>query len=251
MYRWRTRRLARRYDERMQERLAERERIARALHDTLLQNMQGLILRFQGVAKRLPSESDALRRIGPILDQATTVMAQGRSELMDLRTATDQGEDLATALGTFGRSLSEDLGPRFTLAVTGDARPVAATARHEIYCIGREALFNAYRHADAGHVEVELAYSRDDFGLSVRDDGAGMPEDILRNAGKEGHWGLAGMRERAAALGGSLALRRRQPAGTEVCLQLPAHRVYPHQGQPALLPRLRALCRKMAAGVRA
>lgn len=225
-YQWRARQLARRYSLRLQERLAERERIARALHDTLLQSMQGLILRFHGVAKRLPPDGDARLRIETILDQADEVMSEGRSELMNLRTRPDDNADIADALSKFGHALQENFGPQFTLAITGDVRMVETFAWQEIYCIGREAVFNAYQHAAASHIEVEIIYGLDQLSIFVRDDGAGIQSEVQRDGRREGHWGLAGMRERAQTLNGSLDLWSRPHKGTEVVLRVPADRAY-------------------------
>ncbi|HEX8605149.1 MAG TPA: hypothetical protein VF774_21065 [Pseudoduganella sp.] len=108
--------------------------------------------------------------------------------MLDLRSSSDKGEDLARKLGEFGRSLAEDLGPRFELIVKGPASPVNATASHDIYGIGREALFNAYRHAAAGHVSLEIMHGHNDFRMVIEDDGLGIPEDVLRNAERKGHW---------------------------------------------------------------
>nr|WP_314547434.1 two-component regulator propeller domain-containing protein [uncultured Massilia sp.] len=240
LYAWRTRRLARRYGERLRERLAERERIARALHDTLLQSMQALILRFHGVAKRLPAGSEGQRSIEDILDQADKVMTEGRNELLNLRTRRGDGDDIGHALVRFGQSLQEQFGPPFTLVATGTARAIEPGAHEEIYWIGREALFNAYQHARAGHIEAEIVYGDEHFGLFVRDDGAGMPDDVGPDGSKEGHWGVAGMRERALALGGSLEIWSRAGLGTELALQLPAQRVYATPRRTGPWQRLRA-----------
>ncbi|USX25915.1 histidine kinase [Oxalobacteraceae bacterium OTU3CINTB1] len=226
LYVFKARLLARRYGELMQERLAERERIARALHDTLLQGLHGVVLRVASVAKRLPPESQERGRIDAILDQAGTVMAQGRDELMNLRTAPAAGDDIAAALSGFGQSLERDFGPRFAIAVPEGFRPLDAIARPAIYCIGREALFNAYRHAAASHVEVALGYGSEHFVLSIADDGVGMPGAVLDAGGREGHWGLTGMRERAAALGGSLDIANQTGGGTRIVLTVPASRAY-------------------------
>ena len=245
LYAWRTRRLARRYGERLRERLAERERIARTLHDTLLQSMQALILRFHGVAKRLPAGSEAQHGIEEILDQADAVMAEGRNELMNLRSRRGDDNDIGRALARFGQSLQEQFGPPFTLVATGTARAIEAGARDEIYWIGREALFNAYQHARAGHVEAEIVYGDERFGLFVRDDGAGMPDDVGPDGSKDGHWGVAGMRERALALGGSLEIWSRARLGTELALQLPAQRVYASPRRAGPGRRLRAWLGRM------
>ena len=241
LYRWRTNRIRRRYRELMHERLAERERIARALHDTLLQSMQGLILRFHGMAKRWPAGSEQQRGVETILDQADKVMAEGRSELLNLRARPQAGDDIAGVLARFGASLQEQFGPRFTLVAEGDARAIDAAAWEEIYWIGREALFNAYQHAQATHVELELVYG-EAFGLMVRDDGSGVQESVQQDGGREGHWGVRGMHDRARALGGAVEIWSRPQLGTEVVLRLPGARAYAAAGAGAgAWRRLRAL----------
>jgi signal transduction histidine kinase/ligand-binding sensor domain-containing protein len=241
LYRWRTRRLKLRYRELLHERLAERERIARALHDTLLQSMQGLILSFHGIAKRWPAGSAEQRGAEAVLDRADKAMAEGRSELLNLRDRAHQGDDIAGVLGRFGASLQEQFGPRFTLAVQGAACAIDAAAVEELYWIGREALFNAYQHAQASHVELELVYG-DAFGLQVRDDGAGMRPDVQGDGSRAGHWGVPGMRERARALGGSLEIWSKSGAGTEVVLRVPGERVY-------VVPRPRRRWRRLLAAL--
>jgi signal transduction histidine kinase/ligand-binding sensor domain-containing protein len=209
----------------MNERLTERERIARALHDTLIQSIQGLILRFHSVGSRLPKGNETRQAIASILDQADALMAQGRSELTGLRAETED-DDVSIGLRTFGESLQRDIGPRFSLGVEGDAREITAEARTAIFYIAREALFNAYRHASPTHVEARLDYGLVMFSLTVRDDGLGVPENIVRSGGKEGHWGIVGMRERAVALNGSVEIQRCNPTGTQVTLTLPSAQVY-------------------------
>jgi len=226
LYAWRAGQLARRYGEKLNERLEERERIARALHDTLLQGMQGLILKFQSVVKRLPREDRTRLGIEAILDQADAVMAQGRAEVMGLRSHVRQDCDLSDALAAYGASLQEAFGPAFALAETGSRRALAGPAAQDIHAIGREAIFNAYRHAGAARIEVELAWIDDAFCLTVRDDGVGMAPQTLQCGRKEDHWGLPGMRERAAGLSGVLALRNLPEQGLEVALRVPAARVY-------------------------
>jgi signal transduction histidine kinase/ligand-binding sensor domain-containing protein len=240
IYFWRTRQLGRKYSEKLKERLEERERIARALHDTLLQSMQGLILRFHGAAKRLPSDDKARLGIEAILDQADLVMAEGRSEVMNLRTKPENNTEMEEALSKFGRSLQQDFGIEFRLKVSGDARPLRLFAWQEIHCVGREALFNAYQHAHATLVEVEIHYGRTCFTLSVRDNGIGMDGDVRRNGQREGHWGLAGMKERANTLHGSLELWSRDRKGTEIRLRIPAVHAYDAPKAVSAIARLRA-----------
>ncbi|MRW82655.1 hypothetical protein GJ698_00940 [Pseudoduganella sp. FT26W] len=239
IYLWRTRQLAHRYDELLQERLSERERIARALHDTLLQSMQALILHFHGLAKRLPKDSDDHRDINAILDQADLVMADGRSELMNLRTRADDDGDIVHALSKFGYSLQENFGARFKVTRHGSLLELDPYANQEIFCIGREALFNAFKHASAHTIELEISYGSDNFILCVRDDGVGIDHSIQSAGRKQGHWGLDGMRERASTLDSNFVLANRPGQGTEAILTVPARRAY-HSMRGLTLPAWRA-----------
>jgi signal transduction histidine kinase/ligand-binding sensor domain-containing protein len=250
-YRWRTRRLAQSLNERFQERLDERERIARALHDTLLQNMQALILRLHAAVQPLERGGAARTRIEAILDQADTVMGDARAELKGLRQSGKQGSehggaDIGQALAAFGQSLQDQFGPRFRLVVGGTARELQAVAWQELYYIGREALFNAYQHACAGTIEAEITYGANELGLVVRDDGAGIAPAVQRHGGREGHWGLAGMKERARALDGTLEWWSRAGRGTEVIARFPAPRVYVRPARQGLRQRLLALLGRRA-----
>ncbi|MFK3740669.1 two-component regulator propeller domain-containing protein [Massilia sp. TN1-12] len=241
-YRWRTRRLAQRLNERFQERLAERERISRTLHDTLLQNMQALILRLHVAVKPMERSSEARGRLDAILDQADTVMTEAREEIKGLRGSGDGGHaDIGQALAAFGAALQAQFGAEFKLFVGGTARPLQDVAWQEIYYIAREALFNAYQHAHARKIEVELTYGTNEFGLVVRDDGRGIDDDIQQRGGRDGHWGLPGMKERAAALGGTLEWWSRDGLGTEVIARFPAARLYVPEEKPRWRCGLRGL----------
>jgi signal transduction histidine kinase len=242
IHHWRMRRLAQRLDERYRERLAERERISRALHDTLLQNMQALILRLHAAIKPMERGSEARGRIDAILDQADIAMMEAREELKGLRAPGGGSRaDIGQALAAFGAGLQEQFGSEFRLFVGGTARPLREDAWQEIYFIGREALFNAYQHARARKIEVEITYGAGEFGLVVRDDGRGIDDDIQQRGGREGHWGLPGMKERAAALGGTLEWWSRAGLGTEVVARFPAARTYVQADRPGWRRRLLAL----------
>lgn len=246
LYRSRMRALGRRYAERMRERVAERERIARALHDTLLQNMQGIILRLQGVGKRMHQNSVDRISIEEILDQADLVMAEGRDEVQALRSEATPGDSLAISLANFGASLQEVFGTAFRIVETGSPRAIDISARYEIHAVGREAIFNAFQHAGASVIDVEIIYANDRLTLCIADDGAGIPAGVQMKRHREGHWGLAGMLERSVALGGVLVVRERAPSGSEIILTVPAKRAYPTPPQSnslqvltTLIPRLR------------
>ena len=242
VFRWRTRLLARRYAQRYRERLAERERIARALHDSLLQNVQGLVLRLNTALLRMTRGSAAHTDIEAILDQADTVMTEARDELADLRAQPGPAaQDLGQALATFGQALQEQCGPRFALEITGSPRRLADVARHELYIIGREALFNAFRHAGAGRIEAGLGYGNQHFTLTVRDDGRGIDPAILCAGGRGGHWGMPGMRERACALGGTLEVSTPAQGGTGIVVCIPAPTAYAAPARPGMRQRLLGL----------
>jgi signal transduction histidine kinase len=217
-------RRGRRHHEFRLRQLAERERVATGLHDTLLQSMQGMILRFQGVSHRLPEGSPERATIETILDQADEVLAEGRHQILALRMPVVYGDDLSQAFAAIGQSLEESFNTPFRLVVT--ARPVAVNGDlgEEIYGIVREALYNAFQHARAGHIELELVYGCEFLSLYVRDDGRGMAGtprfgDGAGDAG--GYRGLAGMRERAERMGGGIEVLSLPERGTEVILKVP------------------------------
>jgi signal transduction histidine kinase len=227
LHRWRMRRLARRYWERLQERLQERERIARALHDNVIQNFQGLILHFNLISDRLAPGDATKTSMDGLLAQAAAVMTEARQEITELRShADDPALDIGDALAKFGSELQAQFGPRFQLIATGGTSHLTTFAWNEIHAIGREAIFNAYLHAQATSVEVEIGRAGASFVLLVRDDGRGIDAGIEQAGAREGHWGLPGMRERALGVGGTVTVRRRLRGGTEVALYVRARRVY-------------------------
>lgn len=226
VHRWRMRKLATRHWERFQERLLERERIARGLHDNLLQNFQALILFFRLHSENLAPGDAARANMDSMLGQADAVMTEARQDITGLRShADDSAMDIGEALAKFGTELQAQFGPRFSLLATGGTTQLTAYAWNELHAVGREAIFNAYQHAQARHVDVELGRVRGSFVLIVRDDGRGLDATVNRH-GRTGHFGLPGMHERARGLGGAIAIRPRRGGGTEVMLRVPAARVY-------------------------
>lgn len=225
---------------RMEERHAERERIARELHDTLLQATQGLVLRFQAVAERIPPGEPVRDMIDRALDRADDVLVEGRDRVKGLRASADIIRDLPCALVDLGEELFGDDPQRFGVIVEGTVRMLDPMAREELYRIGYEATVNAMQHAQAGRVEVELDYDIDELRLRVRDNGRGISETVLEAGGKPGHWGLAGMRERAERLGASFDIWSRPGSGTEVDIRLPAAVAY-SGGRLSCMTRLRQL----------
>nr|WP_297354628.1 histidine kinase [uncultured Caldimonas sp.] len=209
-----------------QERLVERERIARELHDTLLQGIQGLILRFQSAAMRIPADTPARRMMDDALEQADRVLLEGRDRLAGLRGVDKTPGSLADVLCTAGEELMAEYGTRFRLERHTGLRELQPVVAEEAYWIGREALLNAFQHAGAGEVLVELTYGADVFRLCVRDDGGGMDPQVLSAGARRGRWGLPGMRERARRLGARLSIHGVQDSGTEVELVVPAALAY-------------------------
>ena len=157
-------------------------------------------------------------------------ITEGRDAVQGLRASTVERNDLAVAIRTLGDELATDATSHkpstFTVEVEGESRDLHPILRDEIYRIAAEALRNAFRHAQAERVEVEIRYHSDDFRLRVRDDGKGIDQAVLAARGVEGHYGLRGMTERAALIGGKLAVWSEVGAGTEVELRLPASIVY-------------------------
>ncbi|WP_242893718.1 sensor histidine kinase [Stenotrophomonas maltophilia] len=207
---------------RLQERNDERERIARDLHDTLLQGSQGLILRLHAISQSAQTPAPVRSQLESAMQLAERNLAEGRERVNALREAPFAGRDLASALAdVHAEYAGHGINP-LRLTVEGAAPPLQADAAEEVFLIGREAIRNALRHANASAVEVELSYGTRCFLLHVRDDGAGIADE---NAG-HGHWGLQGMRERAQRLGAELQLWTRPGLGTEVALAVPARRLY-------------------------
>ncbi len=231
LYRYRIHQIAQEFNARLDERVNERTRIARDLHDTLLQSFQGLMLRFQVALEELPGRpTEARNTLANALDQAAQAITEGRDAVQGLRSSTVETRDLARAIGALGEELAGDETKSHDLEsfvdVEGTPRDIHPILRDEIYRIGGEALRNAFRHAQARRIAVTIAYGERQFRLRVRDDGRGIAPKVLDEQGRAGHWGLAGMRERAALIGGQLEIWSQQESGTQVELSIPASRAY-------------------------
>jgi signal transduction histidine kinase len=231
LYQLRLRQVARQFNMRLEERVGERTRIARDLHDTLLQSFHGLLLRFQAATNLLPERPEEARKtLDSAIDQAARAITEGRDAVQGLRASTVVTNDLATAIS----ALSEELGcgetnpscAEFDVEVEGTPRNLHPILRDEVYRIAGEAVRNAFKHAEAERVEVEIRYDERQLRVRVRDDGKGIDPKHLNEAGRAGHFGLRGMRERAKLLGGKLAVWSERDTGTEVELRIPASRAY-------------------------
>ena len=213
-YCYRIRQIARQFELRLEERVSERTRIARELHDTLLQSFQGLMFRLQAVGDLLP-EGKAKDQLEKSLQHADQAIAEGRSAVYDLRSSATTANDLAQAVSALGDELATQDSAAFRLVVEGPARDLHPIVRDEIYRITREGIRNAFNHARANRIETEITYGERLFRLRIRDDGEGMPANILEE-GRSGHYGLPGMRERARQIGGKLEIWSGARAGTEI-----------------------------------
>ena len=212
--------------ERLLAQMEERERIARELHDTLLQGFQGITLRVQGVAKNMPAQDPLRKMMDDVLDRADGVLREARQRVRNLRRRTADENDLADRLTKCGEELSKDHAATFTLAIVGEPKILESTVQDEAYRIAGEALTNAFRHASASRIETEVTYDPSALRIRVRDDGVGMDKAVAAN-GHSGHFGLTGMRERARAIRAELNIWSRDAAGTEVELVIPASIAYP------------------------
>jgi len=224
-YQLRIRQITARLRTRFEGRISERERIARELHDTLLQGVQGLVLHFQAAAKRLASGRPAQATIEEALLRADAVLTESRERVHELRRTTGHGNlaDSWVAIATEFASLSPS---EFEITVEGGRRRLHPMVFEELQRIGEEALRNAFQHAHAQKIDVTLSYRGRDLLLLVRDDGAGLPSDVLSTGERKGHYGLTGMRERARRIGGTLSIVSRAGVGTELSLSVPARAAY-------------------------
>jgi ligand-binding sensor domain-containing protein/signal transduction histidine kinase len=214
-------RLASQLKLRFEERLAERTRIAQELHDTLLQGVISASMQLHVVAEQMPADSAAKPTLNRILGLMGRVTEEGRNAVGGLRTRQAHTLDLAEAFSEIHHEFATEREVEFHVMVEGQPRPIHPVIRYDIYSIGREALTNALRHAQAKNIEVELEYASYGLRVLIRDNGIGFDSKTLR-FGRQGHWGLSGMRERAKRIGAGLRVFSRAGAGTEVELIVPA-----------------------------
>ena len=221
VYQLRIRRLHRQFEMTLDARVDERTRIARELHDTLLQSFHGLATSISdrvqpsaGLSGRIESN----KFLASAIDQAAEAITEGRDAVQGLRTSATETNDLADALRALAEELANENGNDASLhiEVQGTPRALHPIVRDEVFRVSGEALRNAFRHAGAKQIEVELRDDDRQLRVRVRDDGKGIDPEVLRAAGREGHFGLSGMRERAKLAGGKLTVSSGLDAGTEV-----------------------------------
>jgi signal transduction histidine kinase len=228
LYQYRLHQLAGQFSLRLEERVGERTRIARELHDTLLQSFQGLMFRIQAARNMLPGRpEEAMQALDGVLTRAEEAITESRDAIQDLHSQPAAQSDLAHLLTTAGQELagSEEANldsPNFRVTVEGERQAMSPVLQDEVYRIAREVLRNAFRHAGARHIEAEIRYDKRLLRLRIRDDGKGLDPEVLKKGGRAGHWGLPGIRERAKRIGARLDFWSEAGAGTEVQLTVPA-----------------------------
>lgn len=235
-WRLRLRQLHHQFEISIEARVAERTRIARDFHDTLLQSFHGVLLRLQTVSQLLRERPrEAQEKLDSTIERAANAITEGRDAVQGLRASVVERNDLALSLDTLGEELATDPAhhepPAFRVTVEGEPCDLHPILRDDIYRIAAEALRNAFQHARARQIEVEIRYDDNQFRLRVRDDGKGIDPAVLSRMSREGHYGLGGMRERAKLAGGNLTVWSEVNAGTEVELCVPAESAYASRGR--------------------
>jgi len=222
LYRWRLHELRRQLNLRFEERLAERNRIAQDLHDTLLQGVISASMQLHVAIEHLPDDSPAKPLVDRVIQLMGQVVEEGRDAVRGLRSAYGNSDDLGTAFAQIGEEFKTDQTTDYSVIVEGTPQELHPIIRDTAYRIVREALTNAFRHSQGSKIEVELEYTSRHLKILIRDNGAGIDPNVVE-LGRDGHWGLTGMRERAESIGGRLKVWSRANAGTEVELLIPSH----------------------------
>jgi signal transduction histidine kinase/ligand-binding sensor domain-containing protein len=231
-YQMRLRQLHQQFSIGLEARVNERTRIARELHDTLLQSLHGLMFQFQAARNMLPRRPEGSMRV---LDDAIfgteQAIAESRDAIQDLRPASVAQGELSQLLRTVAEELAaaqrpNDNSPAFHVIVEGEPQVLSPKVQHEVYNISREVIRNAFHHANARRIEVEIRYDKTQLRLRFRDDGKGIDPTVLEESRRPGHWGLPGVRERAKRVGSRLEFWSQNGAGTEVELTVPAATAY-------------------------
>ena len=215
-YELRLRRLKSRLHRHFENRLTERTRIAQELHDSLLQGIVSASMQLSVAADQLPADAPSKPQFNRVIQLMTQVIGEGRNTLRGLRSpAAENVENIETSFAGLSKDF-ERLG-RFSINVTveGEPRPLRPAVRDEIFWIGREALLNSCRHSNADHIEIVIEYADKHLRVVVRDDGRGIGKEFLRS-GRDGHFGLTGMRERANKIGARFNICERRGGGTEI-----------------------------------
>ena len=239
LYRLRLYQQRRQFNIRMEERVNERTRIARELHDTLLQSFQGVMMKFYALTHILDRPAEARERLEGLLEHGQQAINEGRDAVQGMRSSTVIKNDLARSLDALGERLASEQNSRgpvdFRVVVEGESRDLHPILRDEVYRIASEATCNAFRHSGARRIEVEICYDDRQLRVRVWDNGKGIDPKVLDGGGREGHYGLPGMQERAKLAGGKLTVLSKVDSGTEIELTLPASLAYAKSSAPPLI----------------
>jgi signal transduction histidine kinase/ligand-binding sensor domain-containing protein len=225
-YLYRVRQLTAQVKRNLLVRLAERERIARDLHDTFFQGVQGLLLRFNTGTSNLRPDDPIRALFTETLKQSDQVMAEGRDMVLDLRADEDAIAALPDVLARAGEQLQDRNSADYNAVVIGQPRELQGLCAVELSCIGKEAIHNAFSHSQARSIECEIAYTDDAVTLRIRDNGIGIDADILRGGRRAGHLGLPGMKERAERIGAKLSIWSQKNGGSEIEVVVPGAVAY-------------------------
>lgn len=232
VYLLRLRQMQQKFNVALEARVNERTRIARELHDTLLQSLQGLMFQFQAARNMLPRRpEDAMQTLDEAISETEQAIAESRDAIQDLRSQPVSDGDLARLLEAAGEELAaardaNRTSPGFRVIVEGEPQKLRPDLQDEVYRIAHEVLRNAFHHAGAGEIEIEIRYDKNQLRLRIRDDGKGIDPKVLEESRRPGHWGLPGVHERAQRIGSQLNFWSQAGAGTEVELAIPAAVAY-------------------------
>jgi signal transduction histidine kinase len=231
VYRARLFTIARRLRAQFETRAADRARIADELHDTLIQDLAALVLQAEIADDQLPQEPDAAKHtLETLRTRMQRVVSDGRRGMTELHRGMSGGDDLAEALSRAAQELRGPNGPSFHIVVLGQPRSLHPVVGDEVYRIAREALANAFRHAAARRIDVEVSFTSDELRVRVHDDGRGVSDEVVQ-AGRPGHFGLQGMRTRAKNIGATLNVWSRVDVGTEVAVIVPGRSAFQRRSE--------------------
>jgi signal transduction histidine kinase/ligand-binding sensor domain-containing protein len=220
-YKWRVRQVKNLLHLQFQERLAERTRIAQDLHDTLLQGFVSAKMQLFAEVHDLPPETAKTKRLKGVYELLGQLIEEGRNTVRNLRASEyDEFTDFEQEFLKIREEFDTNKNLDFRMVIGGTPRPLHPLIGSELLQIGHEALINALLHSRATAIEIEIEYGLKSLNLLVRDNGCGIPPEILRS-GREGHWGLTGMRERAEKIKAEIKIRSRINTGTEVVVSVP------------------------------
>ena len=188
------------------------------------------MFRLQAVRQLLPARpEEAIAMLDAALERGDQAITEGRQAVRDLRESALARDGLAETLVALGKEFlgtSPEPKPEYEVLIEGNPTLLEPWIHEDVYRVAREAIRNAFRHARASRIETEVAFGGSQLSIRIKDDGVGIDAQILALGGREDHWGLLGMRERAASFGGALDVRSKPGAGTEVELRVPGKIAY-------------------------